>query len=108
YGRAIAHYERSIELVPEGRDTCLHFIAVAHAGSARVALERGDLELATHELIQSFEVRPDSASTLDGLNITAIMTSTMLKAKLTESGKNERVAELQRALDALDPKVFEP
>jgi hypothetical protein len=108
YGRGIAHYRRNVELFPDGEDTCLHFIALAHAGLARVALERGELDEATREMLAGLQVRPDSAATQDGLGITPVMTAKMLAARLQEVGDEERAAQVQAALDALDPKLLEP
>jgi tetratricopeptide (TPR) repeat protein len=108
YGRAIAHYQRNVELFPDGRDNCLHFIALSHAGQARLALERGELDSAAGELLTAFQVRPDSAATPDGLNITPIQTALMIKARLLDAGNEERAAGVQAGLDALDPKLLAP
>jgi tetratricopeptide (TPR) repeat protein len=108
YQRAIDHFEGNLEQFPDGKDNCLHYIALAHAGLARMALERGALEQATDELLASLKLRPDSAATLDGLGLTAVMTAKMLAARLVERGDGERAAAVQAALDALDPKLLEP
>lgn len=108
YGRAIAGFERSAALFPDGRDTCQHFIALSHAGHARVSLERGELDAATEAMLAALVARPDTAATLDGLGITPVATAKMLKAKLLERGDGERAARVQTALDALDPKLLEP
>ncbi|HUR26635.1 MAG TPA: hypothetical protein VM509_00495 [Planctomycetota bacterium] len=107
YDRGIAHYERNIQDVPEGHDSCDHFIALAHAGRARVLIERGDLESATTELLAGFKRRAGSTGTLDGLNVTPGMTALLLKSKLAEAQKLELAAKLQAAMDALDPKLLE-
>ncbi|MFN0243487.1 MAG: hypothetical protein ACKVWV_11400 [Planctomycetota bacterium] len=108
YERAIASYQRSIELFPTERDGCLHYIALAHAGNARMALERGDLVSATSTLLSAFELRPESAASQDGLSITPIQTALMLRARLLDAGDAERAARVQAALDALDPKLLAP
>jgi hypothetical protein len=108
YGRAIELYRRNAELFPEGEDTGRHFIVLGRAGLARVALERGELGAATEELLAALELRPDSAATPDGLNITPVATAKMLRAKLLEAGDLERAARVQGALDALDPRLLEP
>jgi hypothetical protein len=108
YGRAIVHFERNMALFPEGRDNCLHFMALGHAGSSRVALERKDLAAATTALLASLELRPASAATPDGLNITPVMTAKMLEARLLEAGDAERAAQVRAALDALDLSLLEP
>ena len=106
YDRAVSLYERNAQLFPEGRDTCLHFEALARAGKARVALDRGDLDGATRELIAALELRPDSAATPDGLGITPVATALMLKARLAKAGDADRGAQVQAALDALDPRLL--
>ena len=108
YGRAIELYRRNIGDFPEGQDTCLHLIALAHAGLARIALERGQLDRATDELLSGLRVRPDSAASLDGLGLSPVMTARMLQARLLEAHDEARAAQVQGALDALDPKLLEP
>ncbi|MEW6071297.1 MAG: hypothetical protein AB1726_01705 [Planctomycetota bacterium] len=108
YGRATACYERNIALFPDGRDTCNHFLALGEAGRARVAIEHGELEAATQAMIAALALRPDSAATPDGLGITPVATAKMLRAKLLETGDEERAAQVQAALDALDPRLLEP
>ncbi len=107
YARGIAHYERFAAERPDGRDNAQHFIALAVAGRARIALERGDLELATQEILASFERAPAAGATPDGLNITPVDTAKMLSAKLEEAPNAELLAKLQAGLGALDPKLLE-
>ncbi|MBI5432514.1 MAG: hypothetical protein HZA52_06770 [Planctomycetes bacterium] len=108
YRRAAVFYERNAELHPEGRDTCLHFRALGGAGEARVALEHGDLAVATERLLASLALRQASAASVDGLNITPIQTAKMLHARLLDSGDTARAERVKAALDALDPKLLEP
>lgn len=107
YDAGIAHYEHSIALVPEGADLCNHFIALALAGRARMALEQGDLERATRELLASFARRADSAATPDGLNLTPADTSRMLEARLVDAKREDLLVTLRDALSKLDPKLLE-
>jgi hypothetical protein len=107
YDTGIAHYTRSANDLPEGRDLCQHFIALALAGKARMALERGELEQSTALLVACFERRPDSAATPDGLNLTPADTSRMLEAKLVEAKREDLLARLKDALSKLDPKLLE-
>lgn len=107
YDAGIAHYERNIEQVPGGADLCDHFIALARAGRSRIALERGDFERATDELLACFARRPDSAATPDGLNLTPADTARMLEAKLAEAQRPELAARLKEALSKLDPRLLE-
>jgi hypothetical protein len=107
YEVGVRHYERNMLLVPDGGDLCNHFVALALAGRARIALEQGDLERATNELLTSFERRAGSAATPDGLNLTPADTARMLKAKLDEAKRDDLTARLKAALAKLDPKLLE-
>jgi hypothetical protein len=107
YERAIAHYERWIEANAESRATADHYVALALAGRARLALERGDHAAALDEILASFERRPEAAASLDGLGIHPVGTAQMLMARLKDAGDAERAARLQAALDALDPALLE-
>jgi hypothetical protein len=106
YQHGIAYYERNIADVPEGRDLCDHFIAMAHAGRARVLLERGELEGATTAMLAVFQRRAASTGTMDGLDITPGMTALMLKARLAETHATELARQLGAAMDAMDPQLF--
>ena len=46
----IAYFEQNIEAAPEGRDSADHYIAMALAGRARVALEHAEWERATADV----------------------------------------------------------
>ena len=104
YQRAIDHYERSIAAHPETRDTADHYVALAHAGRARLAFEERDDELALTELLASLERRPQAADSPDGLNITAVDTARMLHARLRSSGRHDLADQLVAALQTLDPE----
>lgn len=107
YNAGIAHYETNARSLPEGADLCNHFIALALAGRARMALEQGDLERATSELLASFARRADSAATPDGLNLTPADTSRMLEARLGDAKRDDLLVKLKDALSKLDPKLLE-
>ncbi|HVS17349.1 MAG TPA: hypothetical protein VMT18_02025, partial [Planctomycetota bacterium] len=108
YGRAIEHFDRSLASHPDGADSADHYVALALAGRARLALERGDDQAAVDELLASFERRPRSAGVLDGLGLTAVATSQMLRSRLAAGGRSELLERLDAALAALDPEVFIP
>lgn len=108
YARAIQRFELESQRHPDGRDNDAHYSALALAGRARIALERGELEQATLDLTAALQVRPDSAASPDGLNITPLATAKMLHAMLLEAGDEARAARVQAALDMLDPKLLEP
>jgi len=108
YRRGIERYERYVEQFPESRDDGEHYVALAHAGRARVALERAELDAAESALLRALELRPESAASSDGLGISAVATAKMLRIRLLQSGDAEGAARVQAALDALDPKLLEP
>jgi hypothetical protein len=108
YGRAETYFERNLELFPESRATADHFIAMGHAGRARVELEGGALAAATQALLASFERSPSSAASFDGLDLTAVETAKMLAARLGEAGEATLAESVRGALAKLDPKLLEP
>ena len=108
YERAIAHYDRWIEQNADRRATADHYVALAIAGRARIALQREDFEAALAELLASFERNPDAAGTLDGLNISPADTARTLLARLTEQNRNDLVEKLETALGKLDPELLKP
>ena len=107
YGRAIGHYEESALQRPEGKDECDHYVAMAHAGRARMALDRDDPRAALDEVLASFRRRASSAASLDGLNVNAVGTANLLLVRLEGAGETELAARLRAALDALDPALRE-
>ncbi len=107
YERAIGHYENNALQSPDSRDSCDHYIALAIAGRARLALEGGDLERALELVTAAFARRPDAASSLDGLGISPVGTAQMLRARLLEQERNELAERLDAALAELDPRHLE-
>ena len=107
YDRAIAHYERAIEGNAASQTTAEHYIALAHAGRARLALEDGDLQAALAELLASFERRPQAAASLDGLGHSPVATAKMLVSRLGGAEHVEMRDRLQAALDDLDPELLQ-
>jgi hypothetical protein len=108
YGRALDLYARNAESFPAGEDSCRHYMALAHGGLARIALEQGDLAGATDALLTCLQVRPASAASQDGLGLSPVMTARMIQARLREQGDDARAARIQETLDALDPALLEP
>ncbi len=107
YERSEAHFAKYMERFPLDRDDASHYVAFTHAGRARLAFEAGELERATSETLAAFHARPASAAALDGLNISAVDTAKMLRARLEAEAKAELLAKLQAGLDALDPSLLE-
>jgi len=58
-------------------------------------------------LLASFERRPASAATLDGLNISAVDTAKMVLARLREEGRRDLAESLRAALGDLDPELLQ-
>jgi tetratricopeptide (TPR) repeat protein len=107
YDRAIMRYLQSIKQNPDTKQSSSTYLALAHAGLARLALERADFEAAVEQLIASFDRQPEAAATLDGLNLSAIATSTTVMARLKEGGLQTLALRLQAALEKLPPAMFE-
>jgi len=108
YRRARGQFERNIEHFPDGRDNADHFIALAFAGEARLALEEGALDRATTAIEASVARRAASAATQDGLGLTPLATMKMLFARLQEAGDVARAMTVRSLMDSLDPALLEP
>ncbi|MFT7077996.1 MAG: hypothetical protein ACJA0P_004023 [Planctomycetota bacterium] len=83
---------------------------MALAGMARVRLDQGDAKAAAELLLQAFERKPQASNALDGLNGSAVTTSSMVLPILTEAGDSETAMKLQAGLDRLreiDPALLE-
>ncbi len=107
YERAMMHFETDIRALPEARDDSDHFIALALGGAARVSLEAGHDQQAVAALLASFERRPASAATLDGLNLSAVDTAKMLKSRLADLGQEDLHRQVSTALERLPAKLLE-
>ncbi len=110
YDRAIAHYRAGTEAHPSTTRSAAHYVALALAGRARMALERGDLDAALAEILASFEREPWAAASLDGLGIQPVATANMLLSKLNEFGRSDDAARLSASLERLgelDPELLE-
>ncbi len=115
YDRAIGYYSEHAANAAEDpqeasarADDAAHYVALALAGKARVALEEERLEAATEHLLAALARRPDSAGSPDGLNLTPLQTTKMLLAVLRAAGDAERAASVQAAMDGLDPALLDP
>lgn len=107
YDRAIAHYERSIAVNSDTEATADHYVALALAGRARLALEAGDFDGALRQLLASFARKPEAADTHDGLGLSPVATAKTLLARLHERGLWDQASRLREALQQLDPKQLE-
>jgi hypothetical protein len=106
YARAIAHFERSVEAMPEARESADRAIALVHAARARIAFERRDYPGSVDALLASIARRADAFATGDGLNVTPADTARVLQARLREGGAEELAAKLAAALAKLDPELL--
>jgi tetratricopeptide (TPR) repeat protein len=107
YERAIAHFERSIEMLPDSKPRSDHYIALAHGGLARVAYERGDDAKAVEHCLAAFARSPDSAATLDGLNLSPVDTAKVVRARLKAKKEETLAQRLETGLQGLDPRMLE-
>ncbi|MAB80940.1 MAG: hypothetical protein CMJ89_16460 [Planctomycetes bacterium] len=107
YDRALAHYSRGIEHNPVTRNSADHYASIALAGRARISLESNDLEDALDQILASFERKPEAAASRDGLNLSAVGTARMLRARLGQQGTPGMVERLDHALTQLDPALLE-
>ena len=107
YLRAIAHYERAIELREESRASADHYVALALAARARLAMERGELAEAHALVLESFERCPTAGGSVDGLNLTPVMTATTLARRLEANERAELAGALRLAIAALPAEALE-
>ncbi len=101
YARAMGDFAKVRELDPNYSDSADHYVAIALAGQARIRMEQGKLEEAGTLLRQAFEIRPDAAGALDGLNASAVTTAKLVIAKMGGADSGEPAKALQSALSAL-------
>lgn len=107
YDRAIAAFDRVAALAPDFKDASRHYVAIATAGKGRIAMEAGELEAAADLLIEAFEIKPDAAGILDGLNVSAVTTTRFLLPQLATAGKKDVEARLLAAMEKLPAKALE-
>ncbi|HIG12321.1 MAG: HEAT repeat domain-containing protein [bacterium] len=107
YERAMAHFERAATQVPKNRSSSDHYIALAIAAQARMALEEGQYHEAHGLLLESFGRSPGAAGHLDGLNLTPVMSAKALLERLAKEGHEDLVASLQEALENLPEEARE-
>lgn len=107
YDRALAHFEASVAGDPTTLASSDFQRAICLAGQARLAFEAGEKHRAAELLIASFDLAPESAATLDGLNASAVISAKLVSEDLGE----EEGRPLREALERLrefDPRLFDP
>ena len=107
YERAVRLLDRSIELAPGYEASADHFAALATAGLARLAIERGDLDQALTLCLRGIERHPAATPSVDGLEISPAQTARLLETRLEAAGKTAELDRLSTFLDALDPELLE-
>ncbi|HEX5052764.1 MAG TPA: hypothetical protein VFZ65_13390 [Planctomycetota bacterium] len=106
YERGRAAFERYREAT--GNTDGAHYVAMAHAGIARVHLQAGALGAALADLQQAFQAAPLAAAAVDGLGITAVQTAEMLRQRAAEVKDDDVVQKLDAALALLPPEALVP
>jgi hypothetical protein len=106
YGRSLGHFDRAAKGGEAAKHSSDHYASLAIAGLARLAYERGDDAEAVARIVASFERRPTSAGTLDGMGITPAETAWMIRSRLEENGEGDLAASLKAAMDKLDPALL--
>ncbi|MFK7741210.1 MAG: hypothetical protein AB8H80_12900 [Planctomycetota bacterium] len=89
-----------------GNDDGAHYQAMAHAGLARLALQRDDLDLTFSELQQVFQLRASAAAATDGLGVTAMQTAEMLRGRALSLEDPDLAERLDAVLEALPDEAY--
>jgi tetratricopeptide (TPR) repeat protein len=106
YAQAIELFERAAKLDPNTVESCDHYIAMALGGRSRVHFESDALEPAVADLLAAFTRCPAATPVLDGLNLSGADTARMLVAKTRAAGRTDLLAQLEKAMAALDPELL--
>ncbi|MBI3819381.1 MAG: hypothetical protein HY286_11860 [Planctomycetes bacterium] len=105
YGRAIALFEKSAQLVPDYHESSEHYISLALAGRARVELEVGNLDAAVADLAAAFARKPQIGEVEDGLSHTPAMTLRSMRWTLDEEKRADLREKLESELTKIDPDL---
>ncbi len=108
YDAVLRHVEAALATDPGLRGSTDALGALALVGRARVFAETGDALRALADLLMVFALRPDVADDLDGLNLSALDTARLLRARFVEDGRQGALQQLDAALRALDPELHRP
>ncbi|MFT6079669.1 MAG: hypothetical protein ACI8UD_002117 [Planctomycetota bacterium] len=104
YRKALAHFA-TYKAKTQSEDAA-HYEAMAHGGLARLALQKGDLDLTFSELQRVFAICPTAAAATDGLSITAMQTAEMLRGRAIDEQDQDLIDRLAEALKKLPPEAF--
>lgn len=108
YGRALDLFQQNLQAIPSNEASAKHYMAIIRAALSRLAMEAGELQRAQTLMLESLETAPLSASALDGLGFTAVMTATTLTARLEEAGAQDLADELKAAMESLTAETRRP
>lgn len=106
YGRAVAHFDRAIEANPDSRESSDHYVALALAGEARLALEAAEIDRAVDLLVAALARHAQATDDQDGLGISPAMTILAVRAKLEGEEFAAARARLDAATAAVDPELL--
>ncbi len=107
YARATAHFESSVAAEPDFADTANHYVALALAARARLAVDRGDLEVAVSLVSRAILARPESAEWPDGLQRTPLDTLRRIRQHLAAGGPPDLAAVLEAAVAPAAPELWQ-
>jgi tetratricopeptide (TPR) repeat protein len=107
YQRAIALLDQSIERAAHFEPSADHFVALALAALARLAIEAGDLPRALELCLQGIARHPQATPVVDGLEISPVQTARLLESRLETAKDDAGLARLREVLQGLDPSLLE-
>ncbi len=106
YGRAEGHFLRSMEENADYEDTSKHYLAMADAGRARIAIDRGQLEEAATRIGRAIAWRPASSENQDGLGRTPLSTLREVRRVLVEAQRDDLLEQLGAVIEEADPGLW--
>ncbi|MAB80408.1 MAG: hypothetical protein CMJ89_13730 [Planctomycetes bacterium] len=107
YERAIRLFEDSTELEGEFRENSNHFIALALAELAFLALEREDLSTSSELIVQSLERRPESSHAADGLGRSPHLILQRVLQELERAEAKTQIDVLKERIEKISPGYWE-
>ncbi len=111
--QAVDAYDRGIVLFDEStaRDegfaaSADHYVALALAAKARLAVEAGDLDRGLELCLAGISRRPEATPFVDGMEISPVQTAKFLESRLEAAGKTAELESLRQVLLSLDPALL--
>jgi hypothetical protein len=98
YDRAIGRFEASASANPAYADSAQHYLAMARAGLARLALDAGDVAAAAANIATALGQRPAIAETADGLGRTPLATAVLVRDAAIRSDREDLRAQVEEAV----------